>query len=154
MQEFKNRSKTYVLFDLLFKLAFFLASVVVLMGTVGILLGADNLWHGFQELGRVYSPYNIANIVVVLLLYSPAFFLRWIRNKVSANSPDQEDSTPRASKKLEPDDVCGLYMFERELIKVEIDEDEMVSAISEDGRVFNALEVALKGRKINWDEIE
>ena len=49
-----------------------LASLLVIIGTVGIVIGAPSLWEGFKELREIYSPFNIINYLLILLTFSPA----------------------------------------------------------------------------------
>lgn len=63
-----------------------LAVLVNVISIIGLFIGADNFWHGWQRVGDTYSPFNVINYVMEILLLSPAigayFWLERRRKKV------------------------------------------------------------------------
>ena len=46
--------------------------VVNLFGIVGLFIGADSTWQALQEVKEIYSPFNVMNWILELLILSPA----------------------------------------------------------------------------------
>ena len=46
--------------------------IIILLSIIGILLDSDNLWEGMKEVANVFSPFNVANFIVTVLILSPA----------------------------------------------------------------------------------
>jgi len=42
--------------------------VVNLFGIVGLFIGADSTWQALQEVKEIYSPFNVMNWLLVLLI--------------------------------------------------------------------------------------
>jgi hypothetical protein len=49
------------------------AIIVNLVAVVGFFWSAHSFWVGWQRVAATYSPYNIANYVMEVVLFSPAF---------------------------------------------------------------------------------
>ena len=43
-----------------------------LFGIVGLLIGADSTWQALQKVKEIYSPFNVMNWLLELLILSPA----------------------------------------------------------------------------------
>ena len=46
--------------------------VVNLFGIVGLFIGADSTWQPLQKVKEIYSPFNVMNWLLELLILSPA----------------------------------------------------------------------------------
>ena len=49
-----------------------LAVAVNVVAVAGMVVSADGLWAGWQEVASVYSPFNVWNVAMELVLFSPA----------------------------------------------------------------------------------
>ena len=45
---------------------------VNLFGIVGLFIGADSTWQALQKVKEIYSPFNVMNWLLELLILSPA----------------------------------------------------------------------------------
>lgn len=46
-----------------------------LVGIAGIFLAADSFWAGWDRFSQVYSPFNVANVLLNVALLAPAVLL-------------------------------------------------------------------------------
>ena len=46
--------------------------IVNLFGIVGLFIGADSTWQALQKVKEIYSPFNVKNWLLELLILSPA----------------------------------------------------------------------------------
>ena len=46
--------------------------IVNLFGIVGLFIGADSTWQALQKVKEIYSPFNVMNWLLELLILSPA----------------------------------------------------------------------------------
>lgn len=49
-----------------------LAALIVVISIIGIFIGSPSLWEGWKKLIEIYSPFNVWNIIILILLFSPA----------------------------------------------------------------------------------
>jgi hypothetical protein len=49
-----------------------LVLIVNLFGIVGLFMGADSTRQGLQEVAEIYSPFNVINWLLELVILSPA----------------------------------------------------------------------------------
>jgi len=48
------------------------ALAVNLTAVVGFFIAADSFWDGWQKVAEIYSPFNVINMLMEVLLVSPA----------------------------------------------------------------------------------
>lgn len=62
--------------------------LLLLIGCIGIVVNEPTLWQGLLALRNAFDPFNIANVVVYLLLFSPTLILlkvkKWLENKTES----------------------------------------------------------------------
>ena len=46
--------------------------LIVNIGIVGLFIGADSTWQALQKVKEIYSPFNVMNWLLELLILSPA----------------------------------------------------------------------------------
>jgi len=46
--------------------------IVNLFGIVGLFIGADSTWRALQKVKEIYSPFNVMDWLLELLILSPA----------------------------------------------------------------------------------
>jgi hypothetical protein len=62
-----------------------LAVAVNVVAMAGIMMVADGLWAGWQEIASIYSPFNVWNVVMELVLFSPAIVAYMWRERRRGN---------------------------------------------------------------------
>ena len=67
-----------------------LAVFVNVISIIGLFLGADSFWHGWQRVADIYSPFNVINFIMEIVLISPAIgaylWLKRRRKKAELNT--------------------------------------------------------------------
>ena len=58
-----------------------LAVLVNVVAVVGLFVGAATFWAGWTRVTETYSPFNVANMFMELLLLSPALGAMYWRNR-------------------------------------------------------------------------
>ncbi len=57
---------------------FILIGLLAVVSTLATLLLADSLWQGFQQVREIWSPFTLANYIVVVVTLSPGLGALWL----------------------------------------------------------------------------
>lgn len=74
------------LFKVIYTIFLILAIMFVSLGCIGILLFSRSFWQGWLKLCDTFSPFNIANLIMVLLTFTPAIIVYNIHKRFEKKS--------------------------------------------------------------------